>query len=210
MRCLEMNKKNHLIALACLGAYQGTPLVDIKEVSPTIQVEMRYATNNNFTGDPLTGYIANRCFLLPKAAAALKEVQQDLKEQGLGLRVYDCYRPVSASQDMVRWATETGNKHLLGEYISSRSEHNKGYVLDLTLINLNTGQEVEIGKYDEFSAAAWTQNGTPEQKPNRQILKRAMEKHGFGNYSKEWWHFWFQEYHNAKDRYQSYTVPIQR
>lgn len=204
-----MSKKNILAALACLGAYQGTPLTDIKDVSPTIQVEMRYATSNNFTGHPLSGYSTNRCFLLPEAATALKEVQKDMNEQGLGLKVYDCYRPVSASQDMVLWARQTGNEHLLGEYISSRSEHNKGYVVDLTLITLNTGQEIDIGKYDEFSSAAWTQNGTPEQKSNRQILKKAMEKHGFGNYSKEWWHFWFQEYHNTKETHQSYTVPLQ-
>lgn len=204
-----MNKKNILIAVACLSAYQETPLTDIKEVEPTIQVEMRYATSNNFTGHQLAGYAANRCFLLPEAATALKEVQQELKEQGLGLRVYDCYRPVSASQDMVSWAKETGNEHLLGEYIASKSEHNKGYVVDISLIKLNTNQEVEIGIYDEFSPAAWTINGSLEQKANRLILKKAMERHGFGNYSKEWWHFWFQEYHNTREAHQSYNITIQ-
>lgn len=204
-----MSKKNILIALTCLGAYQGTPLIDIKDADSTIQVEMRYATTNNFTGHPLAGYNANRCLLLPETATALRDIQHDLQQQGLGLRVYDCYRPVAASQDMVRWAKETGKEHLLGEYISSISEHNKGYVVDITLINAATGKELDIGKYDEFSSAAWTQNGTLEQRANRQILKKAMEKHGFGNYSKEWWHFWFIEYHAKKESYQSYNVPLQ-
>lgn len=200
-----MSKKNIVIALTCLGAYQGTPLTDIKEVDPTIQVEMRYATSNNFTGHLLTGYTANKCFLLPETAEKLHKVQSDLRQQGLGLKVYDCYRPVSASEDMVQWTRETNNSHLLGEYIASRSGHNKGNVVDLTLINLRTEQEPDLGKYDEFSSAAWTTNGANEaQRANRQLLKSAMQERGLINYSKEWWHF----SDNSTNATERYTVPI--
>jgi zinc D-Ala-D-Ala dipeptidase len=186
------------------GFYGGTPLVDLASVDSSVQVDMRYSTSNNFAGRVLVGYEANRCFLLSVTAQNLHRVQEGLKESGLGLKVYDCYRPVSASVDMVKWTDETNNGHLLGEYIASRSGHNRGNVVDLTLVSLKTGRELDMGLYDEFSEASWTRNGASSgQKENRLLLKAAMEKGGFKNYSKEWWHY---SCGTASERF---DVPIQ-
>ncbi|PIN79395.1 hypothetical protein COV16_04490, partial [Candidatus Woesearchaeota archaeon CG10_big_fil_rev_8_21_14_0_10_34_8] len=103
---------------------EGTPLVNISCVDPTIKVDMRYATTNNFTGEQLTGYNANVCYLTEKATNALRNANQQLRRHSLGIKVFDCYRPTSASDDMIAWANRTGHEDYLGVYIGSRSEHN--------------------------------------------------------------------------------------
>jgi zinc D-Ala-D-Ala dipeptidase len=168
-----------------------TLLFDIRSLEPSIVVEMRYATANNFTGAPLPGYLANRAFLRREAAAALARVQRELAKQQLGLKVYDAYRPVRATLAMVDWTQRTNRTDLLRDgYIASRSRHNLGLAIDLTLIDLATGNELEMGTpFDTFSSAAHTVNASGVAAANRQRLKAAMEKEGFVNYDQEWWHF---------------------
>jgi len=168
-------------------------LVDVREVDPTIVVEMRYATPNNFTGAPLPGYLANRAFLRREAAAALGRVQGRLRTEGLSLKVFDAYRPVRATLAMVDWTQRVNRPDLLADgYIASRSRHNLGLAIDLTLIELTSGRELEMGTpFDTFSSAAHTANASGEPAANRQKLKRAMEAEGFTNYDQEWWHFSF-------------------
>ncbi len=174
-------------------AVADTLLTDVRLLDPSIVVDLRYATPNNFTGAPLPGYLANRAFLRREAAAALIRVQQDLRSQGLGLKVFDAYRPVRATLAMVDWTHRANRPDLLAQgYIASRSRHNLGLAVDLTLINLATGRELPMGTaFDTFSAAAHTANASGEAAANRQKLRVAMERQGFVNYDQEWWHFSF-------------------
>ena len=174
-------------------AVADTLLTDVRTLSPRIVVDLRYATSNNFTGAPLPGYLANRAFLRREAAAALSQVERDLGPQGLGIKVFDAYRPVRATLAMVDWTERVNRPDLLKDgYIASRSRHNLGLAIDLTLIDLATGRELEMGTpFDTFSAAAHTANASGEAAANRQRLKGAMEREGFVNYDQEWWHFSF-------------------
>jgi D-alanyl-D-alanine dipeptidase len=168
-------------------------LVEVLSLDSTIVVDMRYATANNFTGAPLPGYLANRAYLRREAAAHLLRVQRDLRSRGLGLKIFDAYRPVRATLAMVDWTERVNRPELLKDgYIASRSRHNLGLAIDLTLIEAATSRELEMGTpFDTFSAAAHTANASGEAARNRQTLKAAMEREGFVNYDREWWHFSF-------------------
>ena len=170
-----------------------TLLTDVRTLDQTIVIDLRYATANNFTGAPLPGYLANRAFLRREAAAALARVQRDLRPQGLGIKVFDAYRPVRATLAMVDWTQRVNRPDLLKDgYIASRSRHNLGLAIDCTLIDLATGRELYMGTpFDTFSPAAHTANASGQVAVNRQKLKTAMEQEGFVNYDQEWWHFSF-------------------
>ena len=174
-------------------AVADTLLADVRSFDSTIAVDLRYATSNNFTGAPLPGYGANRGYLRREAAAALARVQKDLKPRGLGLKIFDGYRPVRATLAMVDWTARVHRPDLLTDgYIASRSRHNLGLAVDLTLIELPSGRELEMGTpFDTFSAAAHTANASGLAASNRQKLKSAMEAEGFVNYDQEWWHYTF-------------------
>jgi len=166
-------------------------LVDVQSVDSTIQVDVRYAGPNNFTGAPLPGYDVRRVLLRREAALALGRVQRRLVSGGLGLRVFDGYRPVRATLAMVSWAERTGHVALLDSgYIARRSRHNMGVAVDLTLVDLETGTEVPMGtSFDTFSEAAHTANAEGRVRRYRQLLVSVMEAEGFENYEQEWWHF---------------------
>ena len=167
-------------------------LSDVRLLDSTIVVETRYATSRNFTGAPLPGYEANRALLRNEAAAALARVQRRLLSGGMGLKVFDGYRPVRATLAMVDWARRTGQMHLIQDgYIASRSRHNLGLAVDLTLVDMSVGgREVDMGTpYDTFSDAAHFANATGRTLRYRQLLRRAMESEGFKQYEQEWWHY---------------------
>jgi D-alanyl-D-alanine dipeptidase len=172
-------------------AVGDTLLMDVHALAPSIVVELRYATSNNFTGAPLPGYEGNHAYLRREAARALASVESDLRQAGLSLKVFDAYRPVRATLAMVDWTQRANRGDLLTNgYIASRSRHNLGLAIDLTLVDLSTGRELEMGTpFDTFSAAAHTANATGVAATNRQRLKAAMERRGFVNYDQEWWHF---------------------
>ncbi len=173
------------------GAAAESLLVDVRSVDSTIAVDLRYLTSDNFTGAPLPGYEANRAYLRREAANALGRVQKQLRADGLGLLIWDGYRPVSGTEGMVSWAERTGNmKYFKQGYIARRSRHNMGVAVDLTLVSLETGTPLEMGTpFDTFSKAAHTANATGTAAQNRQRLVAAMEAQGFSNYDQEWWHF---------------------
>ena len=166
-------------------------LVDVRSLDSTIQVDARYAGSHNFTGAPLPGYEAPRALLRREAAEALARVQRRLRTGDLGLRVFDGYRPVRATEAMVDWAERSGRRALLDSgYIARRSRHNLGLAVDLTLVDLVTGTEVPMGTpFDAFTEAAHTANAEGRVLRYRQILVRMMETEGFTNYEREWWHF---------------------
>lgn len=169
----------------------GDELVNVRRVDRTIRTDIRYATPHNFTGRRLPGYERPRAMLRPSAAAALGRVQARLRTEGLGLKVFDAYRPVRATLAMVDWAERSGNRWVLDQgYVARRSGHNLGITVDLTLVDLRSGRELAMGTpFDTFSEAAHTANAAGEVMENRMRLKRAMEAEGFVNYDQEWWHY---------------------
>lgn len=168
------------------------PLVDVQEVEPSIGVALPKLTSENVTGAPLPGYEANRAFLQPAGAEALGRVQRRLAARNLGLKVFDAYRPLRATQAMVAWARAQGRGDLVGPYIASVSFHNSGQAIDLTLVDRATGRELDMGTpYETFTPAANTANASGQAAANRAILVEAMHAEGFENYPGEWWHFYY-------------------
>ncbi|MBR9756461.1 MAG: M15 family metallopeptidase [Algicola sp.] len=197
-----------MLLVAFLGKQDTLPegFVNAKTIIPDLEVELRYYSVNNFVGDTIAGYHANTLILTKKTVQALKLVQQELQEQNLCLKVFDGYRPQRAVNHFMAWAkdlNDTINKqqfypevqkqHLFREeYIATRSGHSRGSTVDLTIIDGNTGEDLDMGSpYDFFGKPSWVhyEKLTPEQQQNRQLLQRLMLKHGFRNYTREWWHF---------------------
>ncbi|TNE85007.1 MAG: hypothetical protein EP330_26750 [Deltaproteobacteria bacterium] len=168
--------------------------VDLTAHIPGIRTEIRYHTANNFTEAPLPGYGAPGAWLLKEPADALVKVQADLADQGLGLLVYDAYRPRRGTLGMVAWAERTDQVFLLDNgYIARVSGHNRGNTIDLTLVDLATGEPLDMGTpWDTLSEASHTKNAEGTALDNRLKLKAAMEAHGWAYYWKEWWHFSFE------------------
>jgi zinc D-Ala-D-Ala dipeptidase len=169
-------------------------LVDLHALDSNLIIDARYATPNNFTGAPIPGYGSNRAMLRREAAAALVRVERRLAPSGLTLRIFDGYRPVRATLAMVAWTQRTNREDLLRDgYIASRSRHNLGLAIDLTLADRRSGVPLEMGTgFDSFSAAAHTANATGIAAVNRARLVAAMAAEGFANYDQEWWHFTYQ------------------
>ena len=168
-------------------------LAAVAQVAPSIRQEVRYATRNNFTGEVLPGYGVAVVLLRREAAEALGRVQARLAAKGMGLKIWDGYRPVRATLAMVAWCERTGQTKLLDDgYIARRSRHNQGVAVDLTLVELGSGREFDMGTpFDEFSSRSHTANATGVVAANRQLLVQAMAAEGFTNYVDEWWHFSF-------------------
>jgi D-alanyl-D-alanine dipeptidase len=179
----------------------GEELVNVRRVDRTIRVDLRYATPNNFTGRRLPGYDAARALLHPDAAAALARVQARLRTEGLGLKIFDAYRPIRATLAMVDWAERSGNTWVLDQgYVARQSNHNRGNTVDLTLVSRRSGNELAMGTpFDTFSPAAHTANATGAIRDNRMRLKSVMEAEGFENYDQEWWHYTFRSTHPPLD-----------
>lgn len=168
-----------------------TLITDVRSLDSTIAVDLRYRGTDNFTGAPLPGYEGNRALLRREAAAALARVQAALRTEGLGLIVYDSYRPVRATEAMVEWTVRVHRENLVTDgYISDRSRHNLGVAIDCTLIDLRSGKPLEMGTpYDTFSTDAHTANATGVAAANRARFVAAMTREGFKNYDQEWWHY---------------------
>jgi zinc D-Ala-D-Ala dipeptidase len=163
-------------------------LINLKNFIPGIRLDIRYATSNNFLGEPI--YKKAEAFLRLPAAIELKAVQNELAKRGLGLKIFDGYRPYSATVKFYLKVKDT-------VYVASAwtgSRHNRGCAVDLTLVNLKTGKELKMPTgFDSFSDMAHSdyENLPKNVKTNRKLLIDVMTKHGFTNYSAEWWHFDF-------------------
>jgi D-alanyl-D-alanine dipeptidase len=167
--------------------------VDLAVSIPKVRTEIRYHSSDNFTGKPLTGYGAAGAWMRDEPAAALAKVQEELEAKGLGLLIYDAYRPVRATQAMVAWAERAGRVDVLDDgYVSRKSGHNRGNTVDLTIIALETGELLDMGTpWDTFSTDSHTANASGPSADNRKLLLDVMTAHGWENYPKEWWHFSF-------------------
>lgn len=166
--------------------------VDLTVHIPGIRVDIRYHTPDNFTGAPLPGYGVAGAWLQRAPADALARVQLDLEAQGKGLLVYDAYRPLRGTLGMVAWAKRTDQEHLLNGYIARRSGHNKGNTIDLSVVDLQSGQELDMGTaWDTLDERSHTRNATGVALENRMLLREVMHAQGWRNYSREWWHYSF-------------------
>lgn len=198
------------LLVACAVSRGNSPaiapdLVDLATLAPEVRLEMRYATTDNFTGTRVDGYGARRCLLSRPAAEALARLQAELREFGLTLVMYDCYRPQRAVDHFARWARDPAaqatkaryypneDKALLFErgYIAQRSGHSRASTVDLGLAD-DTGRELDFGTgWDFLDPRSATANPAvpAEARRNRLLLRAMMDRHGFDNYTKEWWHY---------------------
>ena len=184
--------------------------VYLADVDKSIQKELRYLSNNNFIGKPIDGYI-NDCVIVSKPTAkALKQIQEKLKKEGLSLKIFDAYRPQQAVDHFVRWAKVLNDTLMKKQYypkvqksqlfnlgyIASKSGHTRGSTVDLTIVDLKTGKELDMGSpYDFFGVRShpFYRKISEKQKENRMLLRRIMLKNGFKPYDNEWWHFTLKE-----------------
>ncbi|TAL14240.1 D-alanyl-D-alanine dipeptidase [Patescibacteria group bacterium] len=163
-------------------------LIEISSLIPDVRLDLRYGTTNNITGRVL--YPETRAFLVPDAATALKKVQTDLGSRGLGIMVWDAYRPLSVTHEL--WnATPESQKHYVADP-EEGSRHNRGTTVDQTLFNLATGQLLNMPTdFDDFTDRASPDFDEPdeERRSNRDLLRDRMEAHGFIVNEHEWWHY---------------------
>lgn len=189
-----------LLGLCSIGLAGGAPegslraagLVEPSRLDKGIVLDIRYATDNNFTGQKV--YPAARCYLRAEIAQRLLKVQAALRRQGLGLKVFDCYRPFSVQERF--WSIMPDERYVLepvrkdGVIVKS-SRHNKGAAVDVTLVDAR-GVELPMPTgYDDFSAKAHRDDvsASPEARKNSLLLEKAMAAQGFEPLSTEWWHF---------------------
>jgi zinc D-Ala-D-Ala dipeptidase len=200
-----------VLLVPCEAADPPAPkgFVHVEDRVPGIVIDLKYATADNFVGKPIDGYLAARPMLTWTAANALRAVQTDLNRFGLGLKLFDAYRPRRAVLDFMRWVGDPGdlatkpthypnvpkNQLFRREYIADHSSHSRGSTVDVTIVALSDRQpprELDMGSdFDFFDELSWPENPGPsaQQRANRALLRFVMEQHGFKPYEQEWWHF---------------------
>ncbi len=187
------------------GPFRTPDLVELVRLDPTIRLDIRYATANNFTGRAV--YRQPRAFLQRPAAEALVRVNTWLREQGYGVLVFDGYRPWRVTK--LFWDITPADKKEFVADPSKGSRHNRGCAVDLSLYDLATGREVEMpGEYDEMSERSHPDyaGGPAEARARRDLLRAAMESEGFTVYEVEWWHFDYRDWRE----YPILDVPFER
>jgi len=174
--------------ISSVNKSEANKLVNITDVIPDIKLDIRYATSNNFTGEQI--YTAPLAFARKPLVESLAHVQNSLKKYGLGLVVFDAYRPYSATVKFYEVYPDTN-------FVASPwkgSRHNRGAAVDVSLINLETGEEIQMPTgFDDFSDVANPDyKNLPENViKNRELLIHEMQNQGFQVYPNEWWHFDF-------------------
>jgi len=163
-------------------------MVELKSLMPNIRYELRYAGTNNFTGKRLYSKTLKNTYLRRPAAMALSKVQADLNQKGFGLKIFDAYRPYGVTVKF--WEMIKDERYVANP--SKGSGHNRGLAVDLTIIDLKTGKELDMGTaFDNFTDTAhhvFTQLAQSVLE-NRKLLKETMLKHGFELFDTEWWHY---------------------
>lgn len=215
---------SHLVAAALLLSGPATAqesalpagFVHLADIAPAIAQDIRYSGAENFLGRPAQGYDGASCILTEKAARAVARVEEKLAKQGLGLVVFDCYRPKTAVADFVAWAGQDGPPDprwhpatrrgdlIRHGYIASRSAHSRGSTVDLAIVARNGRATpppacgaaapgmLDFGTgFDCFDPASRTASASvsAQARRHRRLLAEAMAQAGFRNYAGEWWHF---------------------
>lgn len=206
--------KIYLAIIICITSAYGAQVlpsnfVYLKDVAPSIQQDIRYFTDTNFIGRPLPGYDSPVCILTKPAAFALLKIQEELNKEGLALKVFDGYRPQMTVNEFIRWSKDVQDQKMKASYfpnvnkadffklgyVGEKSGHTRGSTVDLTIIDLKTNKELDMGTHfdymDELSHP-FNRSVTSKQYQNRQLLNQVMTKYGFGSltpHDTEWWHF---------------------
>lgn len=196
-----------LVSCGTKRAHDGSEnFVAITDVVPDVILEIRYYSTYNFVGERIDGYEQPVALLTKQAADSLKVVSDELRKHGYRLKIWDSYRPQRAVNHFIRWAEDLNDtamkrifypmvdKSLLFEqnYIMARSGHSRGSTVDLTLVDEQTGKELDMGStFDWFGTESHPDymDLTSTQLANRLVLRHAMLSHGFKPLDSEWWHF---------------------
>jgi len=179
-------------------------LVELITLDPTIKLDIRYATEDNFVGKKV--YPEARAFLQKPAAKAVAKVHKELRDRGLGLVIFDGYRPWSITK--LFWEVTPDEKRKFVANPAKGSKHNRGCAVDLSMFDLKTGKLVEMPSgYDEFTERASPdyKGGTAEQTANRELLRKLMEDAGFTVNPNEWWHFDYKDW----EKYAIYDISFE-
>ena len=200
----------------------SSDFISVAELIPDVILDIRYYSTYNFIGERADGYEQPVALLTREAAIALGAVSDELLDKGYRLKIFDAYRPQKAMDHFMRWAKD-GKDTRMKEYfypeleksdiipkgyVFERSGHSRGSTVDLTLFDMKSGKEVDMGgTFDYFGELSHPDyvGITGEQSSNRMILRDAMTKHGFAPYSAEWWHFTLQN-EPFPDTY--FTFPV--
>src|ERR1700733_14158962 len=175
------------------GSFREPDLVELVKLDPTIKLDVRYATANNFLGTPV--YTQARAFLQRPAAEALVRAHHELKSRGYGLIIHDGYRPWYVTK--IFWEATPDDKKIFVADPAKGSKHNRGCAVDLSLYDLTTGKEVKMPSgYDEMTERAYADyaGGMDDERAHRSLLREAMEKQGFKVNPTEWWHFDYKDW----------------
>ena len=175
------------------GRFREPDLVELVKLDPTIKLDIRYATTNNFLGTPV--YTQARAFLQRPAAEALLRAHRELKAHGYGLIIYDGYRPWYVTK--IFWEATPKKEKTFVANPAVGSRHNRGCAVDLSLYDLETGKEAKMPSgYDEMTdrAKANYVGGTADERARRALLRHAMERQGFRVNRTEWWHFDYKDW----------------
>lgn len=238
--CSNGEEKN---SIALSATDDNSNFVNITDVVPDVILEIRYYGTYNFVGSRIDGYEEPTALLTKQAAKALKAVSDDVMKQGYRLKIYDAYRPQKGVDHFVRWASNLNatemkdyfypdlDKNVLfeQEYIYERSGHTRGSTIDLTLFDMKTEKELDMGgTFDWFgpeshpdfcgnpetgeytgdnSKSPKGRSITAQQFANRMILRNAMLRHGFKPLDTEWWHFTLKD-EPFPDTY--FTFPVKK
>lgn len=197
-----------LLLTTSLAMAESMPdgFVRLNDLLPSATYDVRYYNGNNFVGAHIDGYEAPVVILSIPAANALRQVQAHLASFGLGLKIFDGYRPQRAVDHFARWAQDEDDiktkeeyypgvdKHNLFRdgYIAAKSGHSRGSTVDVTIIDLSTGDELDMGTpFDFFGIQSWpsNMNMNGQIRANRALLRQIMVRNGFKPLKEEWWHF---------------------
>tara|TARA_Y100001936_G_scaffold254048_1_gene324059 strand:- start:11252 stop:11905 length:654 start_codon:yes stop_codon:yes gene_type:complete len=215
---------SYLIPTNAISKDMPGNFINLKEYIPTLNIDLRYFTADNFIGRRIDGYNSPKALLTFEAGSALKKIQSELAIFGLGLKIYDAYRPQQAVDHFIRWAKDSHDikmkSHYYPEiekkdlfkkdYLAEKSSHSRGSAVDATLISLNgEHEELDMGtSWDFFGNSSEPNNFTvtAQQRANRMLLCYIMQKYGFQPHKKEWWHFTLE---NEPYPNKYFDIPIQ-
>ncbi|WFB62611.1 M15 family metallopeptidase [Sphingobacterium sp. WM] len=212
-----------ILFVAC-AAQKEIPnsFIELKRMVPNIEIELRYFGNHNFMGRRVKGYEANKVYISKEAAKSLVLIHKELNQMGLGIKVFDAYRPQQAVDNFKEWALDIADSTAKQEfypdvdkrdlfklgYIAEKSGHSRGSTIDLTIINLTDKKELDMGTgFDFFGEPSHHDYSeiSDAQKANRKLLRGIMEKYGFKAIEEEWWHYTLKN-EPFKDQYFNFAI----
>jgi len=179
------------------GDFRVSDLVELIKIDSSLRLDIRYATSNNLAGRPV--YSEARAFLQRPTAEALVRANKELNQLGYRLLIFDGYRPWSITK--LFWDITPQDKKQFVANPKDGSRHNRGCAVDLSLVDMSTGKEVQMpGEYDEMTERSYPnyQGGTEDQRRMRDLLRSKMEANGFTVYEFEWWHFDYKDWKNYR------------